>query len=326
MIEVSTQAGPQFRERFEIAVCVDRSDAEIEALARSVKTGTDGLDLAAALFRAGFMAPEALARTYDAAATGWQGEAVGGPTIEIADHGEAFIPAALWPPFWALVNQTGSGGGGALDVTARTADLGSHLCEAFSARLGAAYYAYPYVRETAAKGLPPQFKLEALAGCPEGSLGHAFYRQIVDNSFDLEVLDRDVLALSSLKAPHDFINTRMLQSHDLIHLLAGYELTALHEVGISAFQLAQCGHGYSAMFLAVVTTGAAASDNPGALPFVLETVLGAWAHGRRSASLIPLDWETVWDQPIASIRQSLGISAFNSPFPADIIEQLAKAA
>jgi ubiquinone biosynthesis protein Coq4 len=80
------------------------------------------------------------------------------------------------------------------------------------------------------------------------------------------------------------------------------------------------------MFLAVVATGAAASDNPGALPFVLETVLGAWTHGRRSASLIPLDWQAVWDQPIATIRQTLGMSAFNSPFPADIIEQLAKAA
>jgi ubiquinone biosynthesis protein Coq4 len=232
----------------------------------------------------------------------------------------------LWDPFWALVNASGSGGGGALDVTARTADLGRHLSEAFSARLGTASYAYPNVRETAAKGLPPQFDLDTLGTCPEGSLGHAFYRQIVDNGFDLEVLDRDVLALSSLAAPHDFINTRMLQSHDLIHLLAGYELTALHEVGISAFQLAQCGHGYSAMFLAVVATGAAASDNPGALPFVLETVLGAWTHGRRSASLIPLDWQAVWDQPIATIRQNLGMAAFNSPFPADIIEQLAKVA
>jgi len=326
MIEVSTQANPQFRAQFEQAVHTDRSAAEIEAMAHGVKTGGDGLELTAALFRAGFMAPEALARTYDAAALGWQGEAVGGPEIDIDGHGEAQVPDALWDPFWALVNASGSGGGGALDVTARTADLGRHLSEAFSARLGTAYYAYPYVRETAAKGLPPQFDLENLAICPEGSLGHAFYRQIVDNGFDLEVLDRDVLALSSLAAPHDFINTRMLQSHDLIHLLAGYELTALHEVGISAFQLAQCGHGYSAMFLAVVATGAAASDNAGALPFVLETVLGAWTHGRRSASLISLDWESVWDQPIATIRQDLGMSAFHSPFPADIIEQLAKAA
>ena len=326
MIEVSTQANPQFRAQFEQAVHTDRSAAEIEAMAHGVKTGGDGLELTAALFRAGFIAPEALARTYDAAALGWQGEAVGGPEIDLADHGEAQVPDALWDPFWALVNASGSGGGGALDVTARTADLGRHLSEAYSARLGTAYYAYPYVRETAAKGLPPQFDLENLAICPEGSLGHAFYRQIVDNGFDLEVLDRDVLALSSLAAPHDFINTRMLQSHDLIHLLAGYELTALHEVGISAFQLAQCGHGYSAMFLAVVATGAAASDNPGALPFVLETVLGAWTHGRRSASLIPLDWQAVWDQPIATIRQNLGMAAFNSPFPADIIEQLAKAA
>lgn len=320
---------PQTQAAFEHAASVDQSAEAILALSRTIRSGGDGaLDLAAALFRAAFVTPETLARTYDAAAEGWFGDAVNGPVIAVAATEQPDMAAlgALWPAFWDLVRDSSDGVMGALEVTPRTAGLAALLPADYQPRHGQACYAYPEVRSHAAKGLPPRFDLEVLGRCPEGSLGRAFHRQIVDNGFDLEVLDRDALGLASLPAPHDYVNTRMLQSHDLIHLLAGYELTSLHEVGISAFQLSQCGHGYSAQFLGVVATTAALSPVPGAFSFLMDTVLGAWVHGRRSPSLVSLAWEEVWHLPIDQIRETVGIEAFTSPYPADIIEQLTRAA
>ncbi len=319
-----------WRRAFEQAVSEAVSPDRLSALAASVRAGGEGADLLApAFFRAAFIDPLTLARTYDAAAAGWLGEPVGGPDIAVpamnAEAPKLAASAELWDVFWRL-SEDSAGGLSALEITPRTAALAGYLSPDFAVRQGEAYYAYPEVRKAAARGLPRRFKLDDLAACPEGSLGYAFHRQIIDNQFDLEVLDRDAMSLSSLPPPHDFINTRMLQSHDLIHILAGYELTTLHEIGISAFQMAQCGHSYSAMFLALVAATSATSPQPGAFAFLMDTVLGAWIHGRRSPSIMDLDWESVWDQPLETLRSQLGIRRFESIYPPDIIEQLVRAA
>jgi ubiquinone biosynthesis protein Coq4 len=313
------------RARFTAAASQAATPADITAWARAVKAGAapdEGLKLAAALFRAAFIAPEELPCAYDAAAEGWTGRAVAGPAIITPkSEGDEPLSDGLMAAFWGIVEDSVKGIG-ALEITGRTAALSDHLSPRHSERLGQCYYAYPDVRRAAAAGAPRRFSLDELALCPQPSLARDFHSQIMDNGYDLEVVDRDALALTSLPAPHDFINLRMLQSHDLIHLLAGYELTSLHEIGISAFQLAQCGHGYSAMFLAVTTATAATADNPGVLPFILEPILSAWVHGREAPSLNALDWEKVWGLPRDEARRAIGIEPFRSLYPPNIIEQL----
>ena len=309
---------------FEQSASITRSAGDITGIASALRSGAEGpfaIDLAAALARVAFAEPEKLARTYDAAVLGWFGAPVTGAVIDPPAFADTAPPSDLWPDFWRLVEDS-SGGIGALEITPRTAMLGGHCPPAFAPRLGAACNAYPGVVEAAATGFPPRFELSDLAACPDGSLGRRFHSQIVDNGFDLEVLDRDALALASLPAPHDYINARMLQTHDLIHLTAGYHLTSLHEIGISAFQLAQCGHGYSAMFLSVVTATAATSPQSAALVFLLDVILGAWAHGRATPPMLGIPWETVWHLPIEAVRAQFGVTPFASPYPADIIEQL----
>jgi ubiquinone biosynthesis protein Coq4 len=161
--------------------------------------------------------------------------------------------------------------------------------------------------------------MEALRAAPAGSLGAELCRMIVENGYDLEVLDRDALELSKLRPPLDYLNARILQTHDLWHIVAGYRLTKLHEIALSAFQLAQFGHNYSAMFLAVVVASAA-FHTPAAVPLLLETILSAWAHGRETPPLMAIAWEREWHLSADAIRAAHGISEYASPFPADLIE------
>jgi ubiquinone biosynthesis protein Coq4 len=175
-----------------------------------------------------------------------------------------------------------------------------------------------------AQGWPQRFTMAELAACPDGSLGHEFRRQIVDNNFDLEVLDRDALGLADLPPPLDYLNVRILQCHDLWHIVGGYHTTALHEVGISAFQLSQFGHNYSAQFLAFITAKAAIK-RPEGLALVMEITLGAWRHGRATPQLLGVDWQDVWKEPTESVRQRLGVAPYVSPVPPDLVEQLERA-
>jgi len=180
---------------------------------------------------------------------------------------------------------------------------------------------WPGVAEAAAQGWPEPFTLAQLAAAPSGSLAATFHDLIVENGFDLEVLDRDALSLRDLPAPLDYLNARILQVHDLWHLVGGYRTTGLHEIAISAFQLAQFGHAYSGFVLAV--TLASASADPTRYAVLSGVIAAAWRHGRMTPPLLGVDWPAVWDHPVEDVRRALGVEAFESPWPADLFERAA---
>jgi ubiquinone biosynthesis protein Coq4 len=305
--------------RFEAIVASGEGDpAALAGLARKGDAAA-AADLGALMARAGYVDPALIIAVYDAAAAGWFGEA--SAPVSLAGGAGAASPA-LWGPFWQFLDdETPSDPG---TFTLRTARLGDHVDAGFAERAGEASLAYPGVREAAAQGWPDRFLLDDLAACPHGSLGAEFYSLIVDNGFDLEVLDRDALDLANLRPPLDYLNVRILQCHDIWHIVGGYRTTALHEVAISAFQLSQFGHNYSAQFLAFIVTRAALK-RPDSYALLLEIILSAWRHGRASPPLLGVAWPTLWDLPTSVIRTRLGVTAYDSPYPADLVEQLTAA-
>jgi ubiquinone biosynthesis protein Coq4 len=281
--------------------------------------------LAALWLHGAAAAPETIPGIYDAAAEGYLGQPIGAkPVPTDGALSPEPIPAAFWAGLWELLGEPRAGLR-AVNLTTKTAALAGLISPGTQARVGKASLAYPGVPAAVAQGYPHRFKLETLARCPPGSLGAQFHALIVDNGFDLEVLDRETLGLDKLPAPLDYLNARILQCHDLWHIVGGYETTALHEVAISSFQLAQFGHHYSAMFLGMALTRIA-FERPEGGAIMLPTILTAWAHGRRTPPLLGVNWESVWDKPLPDVRKRLGVAPYVSPFPADLFEQLSVAA
>lgn len=307
--------------RFETLALSGADAVEVRRLAAAAKAGDGeaGRDLAALWLHAAIAAPDRLAQTYDASAEGWLGRAPSATAIA-ATAEPTPVPAAFWDAFWALVNAPAAAPDPA-GVTQRTAALAGHLDPALRTRIGDAAWVYPGVRDAVAGGYPERFTLASLAKAPKGSLGGAFHDLIVDNGFDLEVLDRDALGLADLPPPLDYLNARILQCHDLWHIVAGYQTSALHEVAISGFQAAQFGHHYSAMFLAMVLTKSAFA-RPESVGLMLDTILTAWTHGRESPPILGIDWVAIWDRPVEGVREAIGITAYASPYPADLFEQV----
>lgn len=279
------------------------------------------IDLASALAHTAFLTPDRTGEVYDAVALGWRGYRVDAEPIAVLTHQPSdAAPEGLWDAWWAVVEDAIDGKLDALAITQRTAALGQWMPESFVQRVAASSYLYPGIKDAAKAPLPPHMTLERLAECPEDSLGRQFHDLIVDNTFDLEVLDRDELGLSALPAPLDYLNTRILQSHDLWHITAGYETTALHEIAISAFQMAQFGHNYSAQFLSITAAVSALTPARGAV-VLYDTITSAWAHGRETAPLMLVDWEEQLDKPLANIRADFGIEPYVRPYPANLIER-----
>ncbi|MFT7141609.1 MAG: ubiquinone biosynthesis protein Coq4, partial [Sulfitobacter sp.] len=298
---------------------------EVEALAAEAKAGgfMVGAELrvrvAALLAHVGFLAPDRVGEVFDTFAGRWLEDTIDAAPIASLDLPPEPIPDGFLDAYWSIVEDGVAGSLNAASITERTAGLGKLQNESFQDRLALSSLQYPGVREVAERSTPPGFRLAVLRACPADSIGRQYHDIIVDNGFDLEVLDGASLGLSKLPSPLDFLNARNLQTHDLWHLAAGYETTILHEFAIAAFQLAQFGHNYSSSLMAVMTGVAALSPAVG-FPILMDSVLAAWAHGRQTPPMIGIDWESRWNLSVDEIRQSCEIKPYQSPHPANLIE------
>jgi ubiquinone biosynthesis protein Coq4 len=315
-ISAQTKAG------FEAAVMRAPDAQRIREAATSARNGrSDALfDLAAALAHAAFAAPETARAVTAAFCAGWLD---GGAMLAMPDAAAAQLSRPFWDTFWNLFADHGPSD--ALAITGRVVALGGTLDPSLTARSERVAAQHPKAADPAHRTIPPRLTLAQLQDLPRGSLGHDFWRLIVDNRFDLEVLDREALSLSALPPALRFLNTRILQMHDVWHLMGPFQTTALHEVAISAFQQAQFGHGYSAMFLAVVVSRLAFDGGAGA-EIILDTIADASRHGAESPSFMAIPWEAEWHRPVAEIRARHGLVPFPARHPADIFERLRPAA
>lgn len=124
-----------------------------------------------------------------------------------------------------------------------------------------------------------------------------------------------------LSGPGATLEQRIEEAAPLWRQVAGYEATALHDVAFAAFQLAQTGRHHPAKYLAMVLTRVA-FEQPAGGPLMLQTILTAWTHGRRTPPLIGAPWRGL-PNDLAALRERLGVTPYASPFSADLLERAA---
>ena len=274
-----------------------------------------------ALLWAAFAAPEAVTEIYDAIAAGAVGDKLESAPWNAEECG---IPESFWETFAETLTGPEQGYD-ATSITVAVAALGGSVAEEFGELAESAAERHPGGNDAASQAIPDLTDIDALGKLPEGSLGHDLYRMLVDNNFDAEVLDREVIGLANLPPALRYVNTRILQMHDVWHLVAGYQTTSLHEIAISAFQLAQFGHNYSSMFLATVAT-MSCCKTPAGFGLLMQNIIEAWRHGRATPALMSIQWESEWHGTPEQIRARHGITPFKGSFPPDLLEQLAAVA
>jgi ubiquinone biosynthesis protein Coq4 len=331
-------SGTEEQAKFETLVenfgSVATTACEIKNLSARAKTGDmeAATCVAAAILRIAAIDPGASMAVLDAITRGWfdaDAETIETPADQSAMLAGLTKPGKLkadfWASFWRFIDTPFTAERGGDEITAEVASLGSHLPEGFVNLVEAASIAHPGAAGAATRPTPPKLTLDMLGAQPIGSLGHDFYRLITDNNFNLEVLDREEYILQDIPPAQRYLNLRILQMHDVWHLVGGYRTTALQEVAISSFSLAQFGHHYSAM---LISTAAVASvfNSIDAFGLSMQVIAEGWLHGRTTPSFMAIEWENEWHLPISEIHARHDIKPFSSIFPADLIEQLQNAA
>lgn len=298
-----------------------RVDAQtIAAAVAAVKRGDPSgqIPLSGAMVWAAYSCPDATQAIYDNISSAWLGC---GPTPEIPiGLVEAPLEESFWNAFWAVVEGP-TEGYDALTITVAVAALAGAVHPSFEPIAEMHARNHPGATKAITSPIPGHTDIDALSRCPENSLGRLLYRMIVDNGYDPEVLDRETIKLSALPHALHYLNARILQMHDVWHLVAGYTTNSSNEIAISAFQLAQFGHNYSAMFLAAVTVMSATKE-PRGFTILMQIVMEAWQHGRAAPVMMDIEWESEWNSSLESIRTKYGIPTYQSVFPADLLESI----
>ena len=146
--------------------------------------------------------------------------------------------------------------------------------------------------------------MESLLALPEGTLGHAWASFMRSKGFSLEDL------APQHNGEGDFwISTHMRETHDLTHLLTGFDTDIPGEMGVQGFNAAQLpGLPVPYLLFAGVLLNCAGFQGPEAAKARITSFMRGYALGQQSRLLFGLDWSQWWSRPLAEVRAELGLS------------------
>jgi ubiquinone biosynthesis protein Coq4 len=153
------------------------------------------------------------------------------------------------------------------------------------------------------RGYLPTIDLRRLKALPEGSFGrtyalymerHALAPFVVGAGLE-DVVKRNVFAV------------RYAVTHDIFHLLLGFDTTLAGEIGVLAFAAAQ---GYSrslrvALFLARVLYPVLA---PRQIRAIRQNARRGWERGKQAAFLLGVRFEERWEAPFDAVKSELRVA------------------
>ena len=143
----------------------------------------------------------------------------------------------------------------------------------------------------------------ALAALPPGTLGRAYFELTEKAKISAQGIVDASMVSRETPMPTDpdveWVGNRMRDSHDLWHVVTGYQTDVIGELALLAFTLAQAPHlgigmivgfGYLQRF-----------------PAVNEHIRKGYRRGRRATWFPAVEWEALIDQPLDVVRARLGI-------------------
>jgi ubiquinone biosynthesis protein Coq4 len=137
---------------------------------------------------------------------------------------------------------------------------------------------------------------------PEGTLGRSYAEFIASRS-----LDPASIPTLPVTDEASFVRAHLYETHDLWHVLVGFDADVAGEVGLQAFYAAQL----EATLAPVLISGAliqALADRRGEWNARLAAVARGWVLGKRARPLFGLRWNRLLEVPIHQLRAELDLA------------------
>lgn len=144
--------------------------------------------------------------------------------------------------------------------------------------------------------------LKSLGQCREGSLGFAYAKFLKENS-----LSPVFYSTIPIDDDESYLLMRVRQTHDVWHVVTGFDASVEGEIGLQAFSLTQI-HWPSAGIIIGGAFFRSILERKESPVRILQAIANGFELGRRSGPLMGWKWEEHWHEPLDQIRQELGIA------------------
>lgn len=163
------------------------------------------------------------------------------------------------------------------------------------------------------RGFLSDYKNEPLADCKPGTLGAMVYAFVHESGFDV-----DFMFKAAPQDDYQFFLKRFIQSHDIQHMVTGFDVTPIGEYALSMVSTATYLDYFSPELAAELTKQTtlqvccgmmrANLHYPKTLPLMMEAVSRGLAMGHQlNKPLFFVNWEDYWHHTPAQIREELNI-------------------
>lgn len=147
-----------------------------------------------------------------------------------------------------------------------------------------------------------EVSLAKLSLLPEGTLGRTYSDHMLSQGLDPNFYPRPRQINDET-----FIFLRLRQTHDLFHVVTGFDTSPRGEIGLQSFQLAQTSSPLSVMLVASAILRCALWNQDRIFP-LMDIVTQGWQMGRRARPLFSYDWDAAWSKDLSLVRQEMNVS------------------
>jgi len=159
---------------------------------------------------------------------------------------------------------------------------------------------------------PPTYDLDALLKLPSHTLGHIYAAHMKKHNLipDFYLKFRH---LNEAQAQRFFDNRikyirfRISQTHDIWHVLAGFDVSAIGEAGLQGFYFGQFHSGFSVFIYLISLLASLAARQYDSMEKAIELFHEGYLNGKKAKFLLPVKWEEHWNEDIDEVRAKYGI-------------------
>lgn len=146
----------------------------------------------------------------------------------------------------------------------------------------------------------PVHDLEALLQSPPDSLGYLYARQMQQLGY------QPFEPVMALDTDSQYVEYRWQKTHDIWHIITGFDVSEIGEIGLQAFYLAQFQLPLASLLIANALISVTLLQ-PESLNPLLGAIARGWQMGKTARPLIAQKWEEAWDKPLDQWRAELNL-------------------
>lgn len=143
--------------------------------------------------------------------------------------------------------------------------------------------------------------LDALGRLPVGTLGREFADHMIRNRLDPS-------ALPSRPSPdvESYVLAHTYETHDLWHVLTGFDTSVAGELGLQAFYVAQVpGRIATAIIAAILLNTITSPSGFAERGARMDAIARGWLLGTRAKPMFGIGWSARWSVPLRELRTDL---------------------